>query len=119
RAGWSVDLDMEGDLDFVLARDGGAPIVLRNRGDGSFEQRDLFGDVTDVVDFAWADLDADGDPDAAFVTGSGAVEVYENRRSQGFHARRMAAVDDAVALTIADLGADEIGRAAWKDGVTQ
>ncbi len=106
RAGWSVDLDMEGDLDFVLARDGGAPIVLRNRGDGSFEQRDLFGDVTDVVDFAWADLDADGDPDAAFVTGSGAVEVYENRRSQGFHARRMAAVDDAVALTIADLGAD-------------
>lgn len=106
RAGWSVDLDMEGDLDFVLARATGAPVVLRNLGDGGFEQRDLFGELDGVVDFAWADLDADGDPDAAFVTDDGGVYIFENRRSQGFEARAVDNGGAAAALTIADLAAD-------------
>jgi tetratricopeptide (TPR) repeat protein len=39
---WSADLDMDGDLDLVLARASGAPIALRNNGDGTFATRSLF-----------------------------------------------------------------------------
>ncbi|MCH8253888.1 MAG: VCBS repeat-containing protein, partial [Gemmatimonadetes bacterium] len=64
---WAADLDMEGDLDLVLAGVDGAPVVLRNRGDGTFEPYHAFAGVTRLRDFVWADLDADGDPDAALL----------------------------------------------------
>ena len=104
--GWSVDVDMEGDLDFILARGEGPPLVLRNRGDGTFEERDAFDETLNVLDFAWADLDADGDPDAAFVTSDGAVHLYENHRSQGFEHLVAQGGGNAAAVTITDLDAN-------------
>lgn len=104
--GWSVDVDMEGDLDLVLAREAGPPLVLRNRGDGSFEHSEAFDSTPAVVDFAWADLDEDGDPDAAFVASDGSVHLYENRRSQGFEHRVIERGAEAAAIAVADLDAN-------------
>ncbi len=78
---WAADLDMEGDLDLVLAAVEGAPLALRNRGDGTFERYPAFAGVTRLRDFVWADLDADGDPDAALLDAEGRLEVFLNGRS--------------------------------------
>ena len=79
---WAADLDMEGDLDLVLARVEGAPLVLRNRGDGTFERAPTFAGVSRLRDFVWADLDADGDPDAALLDAVGRLQVFLNERSR-------------------------------------
>ncbi len=77
---WAADLDMEGDLDVVLAQIEGPPVVLRNRGDGTFEPYPTFEGVTHLRDFAWADLDADGDPDAALLDATGHLQIFRNGR---------------------------------------
>ncbi len=77
---WAADLDMEGDLDLVLAGVEGAPVVLRNRGDGTFEPYPAFAGLTRLRDFSWADLDADGDPDAALLVAPGRLQVFLNGR---------------------------------------
>ena len=77
---WTADLDMEGDLDLVLAPTSGAPVILRNDGDGTFSTQRLFLDVDRLRQFAWADLDADGDPDAITLTASGQLRVFTNQR---------------------------------------
>ena len=77
---WAADLDMEGDLDLVLAATEGAPVTLRNDGDGSFSQESLFPGLDRLRQFAWADLDADGDPDAATLDAAGRLQVFTNQR---------------------------------------
>lgn len=77
---WAADLDMEGDLDLVLGATEGAPVVLRNRGDGRFELYPEFQGTAGVRDFVWADLDADGDPDAALLDADGRLRVFRNGR---------------------------------------
>jgi hypothetical protein len=79
---WAADLDMDGDLDLVLARTEGPAILLSNRGDGKFEVRPGFEGVSRVRDFAWADLDADGDPDAVLLDAEGGLHVFRNQRAQ-------------------------------------
>ena len=104
---WGLDLDMEGDLDLVLASVDGAPRVLRNNGDGTFSDWDLFGDAPDLRALAWADLDADGDPDAALLDASGRLRIFENRRSQSFQAVTLPpAPGETLAITAADLDRD-------------
>ncbi|MGI9175634.1 MAG: FG-GAP-like repeat-containing protein [Rhodothermales bacterium] len=106
---WGLDLDMEGDLDLVLAPSDGPPRVLRNNGDGTFSPWDLFGDVGDLRDLAWADLDADGDPDAALLDASGRLHVFENRRSQSFQEVVLPpAPGETLATTAADVDRDGI-----------
>lgn len=77
---WAADLDMEGDLDLVLARADGPPVVLLNRGDGTFERGSGFERVSRVRQFLWADMDADGDPDAALLDAAGRLHLFANRR---------------------------------------
>ena len=73
---WAADIEMDGDLDPIVAAREGPPIVLRNNGDGTFNVVQPFSGAADLRDFAWADLDQDGDPDAAFVDAKGALLVY-------------------------------------------
>jgi tetratricopeptide (TPR) repeat protein len=77
---WAADLDMDGDLDLILAQAEGPPLVLLNGGDGSFARHQAFPGATRVRAFAWADFDADGTPDAAMIDADGRLHVYLNRR---------------------------------------
>ena len=74
---WAADVEMDGDLDVVLGVAGGAAVVLRNNGDGTWTTLDTFASLRDVRGFAWADLDRDGDPDAV-VLSEGAVRVLRD-----------------------------------------
>jgi len=104
---WSVDIDVDGDLDIVLAPAEGIPVVLRNNGDETFTEVSLFDGPQSPSDFQLADLDGDGDPDAAFLDQAGNVHLFENLRSGV-----MKAVEDVpnsqevAALSYADLNAD-------------
>jgi Tfp pilus assembly protein PilF len=79
---WAADLDLEGDLDLVLAVAGGPATALRNLGDGTLDAYPGFPPIRGLRDFLWADLDADGDPDAVLLDAEGRLSVFANRRSQ-------------------------------------
>ena len=102
---WAADLDLEGDVDLVLARNEGASLALRNNGDGTFAPLDLFGDVEALRSFAWGDFDGDGDPDAALVDANGTLHLFANRRS-GLFERQSAETEHILALEAADLNGD-------------
>ena len=102
---WAADLDLEGDVDLVLARNEGASLALRNNGDGTFAPLELFGDVEALRSFAWGDFDGDGDPDAALVDANGTLHLFANRRS-GFFERQSAETEHILALEAADLNGD-------------
>lgn len=106
---WSADLDLEGDMDLVVGRIRGEPLVLWNLGDERFDPGSAFEGVDGVRGFAWADLDADGDPDATLLDADGVVHVFTNRR---FRAPRFEAVPlpdsvrHGVATAVADVDRD-------------
>lgn len=80
---WAADVDMEGDLDLILGRIDGGPLLLQNRGDGTFAASAEFDDgLTRIRRFVWADLDADGDPDAGLLDASGHLHVFLNDRDR-------------------------------------
>ena len=117
---WAADIEADGDLDIVLGARDGAPLVLRNNGDGTFAEQRPFAGVAALRDFAWADLDGDGDPDAALLDAQGRVSVFTNERTGQFRSRPAPPQSAAVAaLGVADL--DDDGRfdllALQPDGV--
>ena len=104
---WAADIELDGDLDFVVGVRAGPTIVLRNNGDGTFEAPPPFAAVSNLRDFAWADLDHDGDPDAAFLDDKGTLTVFDNERSGQFRARPVPGdLGARVAIAIADLDGD-------------
>jgi len=106
---WPADLDMDGDLDLVLARTSGAPVTLRNNGDGTFATRSFFSEARALRAFTWADLDADGTPDAAMLDADGQLHVYDNRRSgtPRFGPRPLPdTLDSGRGLTVGDVDRD-------------
>ena len=108
---WAADIDMDGDLDFVVAPRSGPPIVLRNNGDGTFKVlKDLFPGVAEARDFAWADFNDDGAPDPAFLDAHGKLTVFFNQRRGQFAAIPLpdAAAAGGMALAAADVNDDGI-----------
>lgn len=106
---WPADVDTDGDLDLVLAPQGGNPIVLRNNGDSTFTPRDLFAGISRARGFAWADLDGDGVPDAAFLDDAGVVRVFVNLRGGNFQAEALPAMHGhAVAIAAAEQNGDSL-----------
>ncbi len=77
---WAVDIEADGDLDLVLGAETGAPIVLRNNGDGTFTTTSPFPAVAGARGFVWADLNGDGNPDATFIDGAQHLRVFANQR---------------------------------------
>jgi tetratricopeptide (TPR) repeat protein len=105
---WPADIDLDGDLDLVLAPRDGHPLVLRNNGDGTITPRDLFA-VTRVRGFAWADLDGDGVPDASFLDDAGLVHVFVNLRGGAFRAETLPDTNGtAVAIAVVQRGGDTL-----------
>jgi len=106
---WTADIEMDGDLDLIVGAREGPVSVLRNNGDGTFTQVDVFEGAADLRDFAWADLDGDGAPDAALLDSGGGLRIYSNERAGSFRLRP--APEDAgpvAALAIADMNNDGI-----------
>ena len=104
---WAADVEMDGDLDVVLAPRAGAPVVLRNNRDGTFTPLHPFPGVDGVRAFVWADFDNDGAPDAALLDAQGRLHVFANERSGQF--RRRAVPEDlgrVLALAAADVNND-------------
>ena len=106
-AAWAADVDLDGDLDLVVARRDDGPMVLRNNTDGTFVLQTPFAGVGRLRDFVWADLDGEGVPDAALVDGDGAVRVFLNQRGGGFRERAVPPDFPRVsAIAAADLNGD-------------
>ena len=104
---WGLDYDADGDLDILLARASGPPLILRNNGDGTFKPVALFQDVSGLRQFAWADIDGDGTPDAVLLDAQGGLHVYQNQRSGQFKARTLPAdMGKIAALAVADINHD-------------
>lgn len=108
-AALAADVDLDGDLDIVIARRTGAPVLLRNNFDASFTAVPIFADVDGGRAFAWADLDNDGAPDAAILDARGRLHVFANERSGQFR-RWPAAVpaDPFQALAVTDANDDGV-----------
>jgi cytochrome c-type biogenesis protein CcmH/NrfG len=106
---WPADIDTDGDLDLVLARRDGQPIVARNNGDGTFVAQEPFQGINRARDFAWADLDGEGVPDAAFVDDSGNVHAFLNLRGGVFRRETLPPrYGQAAALVAAELTGDSL-----------
>ena len=119
---WTADFDLEGDLDLVLGTPEGAPLVLRNNGDGTFTVLRLFDGVAGLRAFAWGDVDADGVPDAVLLDATGRLHVYANQRANQFRARAVPQeLGPVLALALADVDSDSVLDlvALQADGVTQ
>ncbi len=104
---WAADIEADGDLDIVLGAIEGAPVVLRNNGDGSFAEQRPFEGVNGLRDFVWADFDGDGDPDTAMLNREGKLFAFTNERTGQFRARVVPEIDGPeVALGVADVNGD-------------
>jgi tetratricopeptide (TPR) repeat protein len=107
---WAADIEADGDLDVVLgSREGVAPTVLRNNGDGTFLEIHPFNGISGLQGFAWADLDADGDTDAALIDGSGNLHVFSNERQGQFRERPLPTnLPPVRAISVADINSDGV-----------
>jgi tetratricopeptide (TPR) repeat protein len=107
---WAADVEMDGDLDIIVARRSGPPLLLRNNGDGTFKAIEkTFAGVENVRDFVWVDLDNDGAADAVFLDASGKLHVFANERSMQFTPWPLAGPAETVlAVTAADINDDGV-----------
>lgn len=101
---WAFDVEMDGDLDLLLAPESGEPFVLRNNGDDTFTEANPFRDVGEIVDFRWADKDGDGVPEAIFLTRDGEIVVFRNLTAGEF-APPVTIAENRTAIVVADLDA--------------
>lgn len=106
---WANDLDLDGDLDLLLAPRHGSPVLLRNNGDGTFNSQSIFTDSGTIRDFLWADFDLDGDLDAVLLTADGKLQYYSNKRSGEFAPKQTFETGGPVsAVGFGDLNSDGV-----------
>jgi tetratricopeptide (TPR) repeat protein len=106
---WTADIEMDGDLDLIIGLTSGAPVVLRNNGDGSWREVQPFAGIVGLRGFVWGDFDGDGDPDAALLDAAGGLHLFENRQAGEF--REMPGPGGAtnlIAVTLGDVNADGV-----------
>ena len=101
---WAIDVEADGDMDILLATHQGAPLVLRNNGDGTFTAIHPFNTISGLRGLAWVDLDGDGNPDAAMIDGAGTLHFFHNQRGGVFNELPLPAnLPPVKALTVADV----------------
>ncbi|OWK38291.1 FG-GAP-like repeat-containing protein [Fimbriiglobus ruber] len=105
----AADVDLDGDLDILLARRKGPPLWLRNNFDGTFTPLPIFAEVDSARQFVWADFDNDGAADAAILDAAGKLHVYSNERSAQFRKWPADVPNGSYrAVTVADVNDDGI-----------
>lgn len=102
---WAFDIEMDGDLDLMLAPVDGTPFVLRNNGDGTFTVTRPFDGIRNVRNLLWADLDGDGTPEATLITDQGEVFTFINLRGGNF-SNGIQLADQIAAIAVADQNAN-------------
>ena len=102
---WAIDVEADGDMDILLGKQQGPPVLLRNNGDGSFTPAQPFAGISGLAGFAWVDLDGDGNPDAVLMDGTHRLHFFHNQRGGLFQELAPPGVLPAVkAVTVADVG---------------
>ena len=104
----TFDVDLDGDMDILLspAIVTTPPVVLRNNGDGTFNELFPFAGLRDIRHFASADADGDGDPDLAVVS-AGGFTVLTNERLGQYRERPVPQITGEIsAIAVADLNGD-------------
>src|SRR5690606_9733928 len=66
-AAWAIDVELDGDLDVVIAWSQRDASVLQNNGDGTFTGSQSFAGVRLPHALTWSDLNCDGPPDIALI----------------------------------------------------
>jgi hypothetical protein len=108
-AAWAADIEMDGDMDVILAPRQGPPVLLRNNFDDTFTVLPIFPGVDGARAFAWLDLDNDGAPDAALLDKEGKLHVFMNKRSGVFQRREVPSPGAGyAALAVADVNDDGV-----------
>jgi tetratricopeptide (TPR) repeat protein len=102
---WVFDIEMDGDLDILLAPESGEAFVLRNNGDAAFTETTPFSGANRIRKFAWADLDGDGTPEAIMLSEEGVITIYKNLRGGQFDAGTVLQ-DNSASFVVADIDAD-------------
>ncbi|HQZ72700.1 MAG TPA: FG-GAP-like repeat-containing protein, partial [Anaerolineae bacterium] len=114
RGAWSLDLDLDGDLDVALGVAQGKPPVLRNNGDGSWAVAEPF-DMDGLNRLIWTDFDGDGDGDVVARDAAGRLVRLDNQRNGRYQAAVEPSPLDAQDFAAIDLAAEADGRR--QDGV--
>ena len=102
---WAFDVEMDGDLDILLAPREGTPVILRNNGDETFTEVNPFPALENVRQFVWADLVGDGAPEATILMENGDVIAFRNLRGGNFDDGYTLA-NNAAAISVGDIDAD-------------
>ena len=102
---WTFDVEMDGDLDILLSRINGSPILLRNNGDSSFQEQSVFSEFGSLREVLWADMNGNGAPEAIILGNNGEVKSYNNLRGGAFDPPDNIA-SEVRQIAVADLNAD-------------
>jgi len=111
RSTWPADVDLDGDLDLVVAPEAGDAFVLRNNGDRTFARQQPFAPCAALRGFVWADVDGEGVPDAVCLEQGGGLRVFINVRAGMFEAAAAVPAAPAPLAAIVGHDADGDGRA--------
>jgi len=104
-----ADVDLDGDLDIILASRTGGLLFLRNNFDQTFTAQPIFPEIgAGARALVWADLDHDGAPDVVVLDSKGHLHVYVNERSGNFRPWPVAPPEGTF-LAVAVSDADEDG----------
>jgi hypothetical protein len=107
-AAWPLDVELDGDLDLVVAAVDGPTAVLQNRGDGTLEAvaKSPFAAVKSARACAAGDLDGEGTADVALVDATGKLHVFLNGRGGRYEAVDSPGIERAAGVTCADTDGD-------------
>ncbi|MEO8042507.1 MAG: FG-GAP-like repeat-containing protein [Acidobacteriota bacterium] len=101
---WVLDVESDGDLDLVVGRTTGGPIVLQNNSDGTFSSITPFIGIDGLRQFASVDLDEDGDADVLGVDTDHRLHYFANERGGLFRRRDFASgVSRVVGFDVGDV----------------
>ncbi len=103
---FTFDIEIDGDLDLILALENSSSVVLQNNADGTFKEIKVFAEISNLRDLVSADLDEDGDMDAFVLDANSKLAILSNERGGQFRVRSSPIASEVSAIAAADLNGD-------------